>query len=110
MDSFERLQKPQLPPKDASYSSLTKGDISEIDYSHAQRVLNHFEMIDLGDYHNFSLLTNMILLAEVFENFKEVCLQHYGLDPAHNYASLVWSGILLLKMRGVEFDLVIDID
>ena len=87
MEFFERFQEPQLPPKDAFYSSSTEEDISEIDYSHAQRVFNHFNMTDFRDYHNFYLLTNVLLLADVFENFRDVCFQHYGLDPAHNYTS-----------------------
>ena len=66
MDSFERFEEPQLPPKDAFYSSLTEEDISEIDYTHAQRVSNHFNMTDLGDDHNFYLLTDVFLLADVF--------------------------------------------
>ena len=53
MDSFERFQEPQLPTKDVFYYSLTKEDISEMYYTHAQRVFNHFGMTDLGDYHNF---------------------------------------------------------
>ena len=53
MNSSERFQEPQLPPKDAIYSSLTEEDISEIDYTHAQRLFNHFNMTDLRDYHNF---------------------------------------------------------
>ena len=48
MDSFERFQEPQLPPKDAFYSSLTEEDISKTDYTHAQRVSNHFNMTDHG--------------------------------------------------------------
>ena len=50
MDSFERFQEPQLPPKDASYSSLTEEDNPQIDYIHAQKVFNHFNMADLEDY------------------------------------------------------------
>ena len=73
MDSFEQFQEPQLPPKDAFYSSLIEEDISEIDYTHAQRVFNNFDMTDLGDYHNFYLLTNVLLLADVFKNFKDMC-------------------------------------
>ena len=49
MDSFERFQEPQLPPKDVFYSSLTEEDISEIDYTHAQRVPSHFDMTNLRD-------------------------------------------------------------
>ena len=110
MDSFEWFQEPQLPSKDAFYSSLTEEDISEIDYTHAQRVFNHFNMTDLGDYHNFYLLTYVFLLAHMFENFREVCLQHYGLDPAHNYISPGLSWQAFLKMTDVELDVLTDID
>ena len=96
MNSFEWFQEPQLPPKDAFYSSLTEQGISEIYIAHAWRVFNHFDMTDLEDYHNFYLLTNVLLLADMFENFRDVCLQHYGLDPAHNYTSsgLSWQATL----------------
>ena len=80
----ERFQEPQLPHKDVFYTSLTKAVISEIDYIHTQMVFNHFYMTDLRDYHNFYLLTDVLLLATVFENFRDVCLQHYDSDPVHN--------------------------
>ena len=110
MDSFERLQEPQLPPKDAFSSSLTEEDISGIDYTHIQRVFNHFDMTHLGDYQNFYLLIDVLLLADVFENFRDVCLQHYGLDLAHNYTSPGLSWQVALKMMDVELDLLTDID
>ena len=110
IDSFEWFQELQLPPKDAFYSSLTEEDISEIDYTHAQRVFNHFDMTDLGDYHNFYLLTDMLLLADVLENFRDVCLQHYGLDLAHNYTSPGLSWEAAFKMMDVELDPLTDID
>ena len=110
MDSFEQFQEPQLPPKDAFYSSLTEEYISEIDYTHTQRVFNHFDMTDLGDYHNFYLLTDVLLLADVFENFREVCLQHYDLDPAHNYTSPGLSWQAPLKMTDVELDFLTNFD
>ena len=59
-------------------------------------VFNHFDMTNLGDYHNFYLLTDVLLLANVFENFRDVCLQHYGLDPLI-ILPLVCLGNLLLK-------------
>ena len=67
MDSFERFQKPQLPPKDVFYSSLTEVDISEIDCTHAQRVFNHFNMTYLRDYHNFYLLSSILRAFPVRE-------------------------------------------
>ena len=110
MDSFERFQEPQLPPKNAFYSSLTEEDISEIDYTHGKRVFNHFDMTDLGDYHNFYLLTDVLLLADVFENFMDMYLQYYGLDPAHNYTFPGLSWQAALKITDVELDLLTDID
>ena len=107
MDSVERFQEPQLPPKEAFYSSLTEEDISEIDYTHAQRVFNHFNMTDLRGYHNFYLLTHMFLLADVFKNFRDV---RHDLDPAYIYTSpgLFWQAAL--KMTHMELDLLPDID
>ena len=110
MDSFERFQEPQLTPKDAFYSSLTEEGISEIDYTHALRVFNHFDMTDLRDYHNFYLLTDVLLLDDVFEDFRGVCLQHYGLDPAHNYTFPGLSRETALKITDVELGLLTDID
>ena len=110
MDPFERFQELQLPPKSAFYTSLTEEDISEIDYTLAKRVFNHLDMTDLGDYHNFYLLTDVFLLADVFENFRDVCLQHYGLDPTHNYTCPGLSWQAALKLTDVELDLLTDID
>ena len=109
MDSFEWFQEPQLPTKDVFYSSLIEESISEIDYTYAQKVFNHFDMTDLGDYHNFCLLTDVLSLADVFKNFRDVCLQHYGLDPAHSYTSpgLSWQAALKMDM---ELDLLTYID
>ena len=56
MDSFKQFQEPQLSPKDSFYSSLTKEDISEIDYTHAQRVFNCSDITDIAGYHHFYLL------------------------------------------------------
>ena len=68
-------------------------------------------MTDLGDYHNFYLLANVLLLDNVFDkNFKDMCLQHYGLDPDHNYTSPGLSWQAALKVTGVELDLLTDID
>ena len=67
-------------------------------------------MTDLRDYHNFCLLTNVLLLAVVFENFRDMRLQHYGVDPAHNYTSSGLSWQASLKMTEVELDLLTDID
>ena len=60
----------------AFYSSLAEEDISEVDYTHAQRVFNHFNMTNLRDYHNFYLLADVLLLADMFENFRDLCVSN----------------------------------
>ena len=81
-----------------------------MNYTHAQRVFNHFNIKDLRDYHNFHLLTDVHLLTDMFDNFRYVCLQHLGFHPAHNYTSpgLFWEAGL--KMKGLELYLLTDID
>ena len=83
MDSFERFDETSLSPKDAFYSKPTKSGISEEDYEHAKKVWEAFECETLGEYHDIYLLTDTLLLADVFENFRKTCLKNYGLDPAH---------------------------
>ena len=97
MDSFERFQEPQLPPRDSFFSSLKEEGISKTDYTHGQTVLNHSDMTDLGDYQNFYLLTDVLLLAKVFENFRGMCLKHYGINSVIITISLVSTRKLLLK-------------
>ena len=67
-------------------------------------------MTDLGDYHNFYLLGDMLLLANVFDNFRDVCLQHYGLYPAHDYTFPGLSWQAALKMKDMKLDLFTDTD
>ena len=110
MDSAKKFQDPRLPPKEGFYSKLTKEHISEEDYQHAQNVFTTFQCHNLGEYHDLYLKSDVLLLADVFENFREVCLNYYELDPAHYYTSpgLAWSACL--KMTDVELELLTDPD
>ena len=65
---------------------------------------------NLGDYHNLYVATDTLLLAEVFENFRKVCQEKYGLDPAHYYSTPGLSWDALLKKTGVELELLTDMD
>ena len=85
--SWERFDEETLPEKDAFYSKLKMEHITDEDYKHAQEVWIAFECKNLGDFYNLYLKTDVLLLADVFENFRETCLEHYNLDPAHNYTS-----------------------
>ena len=63
-----------------------------------------------GDYHDLYLNTDVLLLADVFEKFIKTCLNYYGLDPFHYFSSPGLSWDAMLKMTGVELELISDID
>ena len=87
MDDWNRFKETALPPKEAFYSKLNMSGVNDQDYKHTCRVWREFGINDLGEYHNLYLRTDIILLANVFEAFRKVCLDNYGLDPAHFYTA-----------------------
>ena len=107
---LEKLLETQLPPKEAFYSRLNNEDISDEDYQHALNVWNTFGCSNIRDYHNLYLKTDVLLLADVFENFRKICLKYYHLDPAHYYTSpgLAWDACL--KETGQQLELLHDYD
>ena len=115
VNSWDRFNKTQLLPIDAFYSNLNMSSISEDNYQHAQRVWKEFGIHTLGDYHNLYLRTDVILLANVYEAFRDTCLKHYKLDPAHFYTvhfytspGLAWKACL--KHTGIKLELLTDPD
>ena len=108
MDSWERFGETRLPDKEKFYSKLNDEHITDEEYAHAQAVWEAFGCKTLGDYHDLYVKTDVALLADVFENFRNLCLEQYGLDPAHYYTSPGLSWDALLKKTGVELELFTD--
>ncbi|XP_073228494.1 uncharacterized protein [Porites lutea] len=112
VSSLEKLSEKKLPPKEEFYSYLNDEGISDDDddYQHAIKVWNTFNCETIRDYHNLYLKSDVLLLADVFENFRKTCLHHYNLDPAHYYTSpgLAWDACL--KETGQELELLYDYD
>ena len=110
MSSWDKFTESQLPPKKAFCSNLNMSNVSDDDYQHVQKVWSTFSIRDLGEYHDLCLKTDVILLANVFEAFRDTCLEHYKLDPAHFYTSpcLAWKACL--KKTGVRLELLTDPD
>ena len=110
MDSFEKFNETSLPKKEDFYSKLNDENITEDEYAHAKTVWETFKCKTLGDYHDLYVKTDVALLADVFENFRKLCLQQYGLDPAHYFTSPGLSWDALLKKTGVELELFTDVE
>ena len=110
VSSIEKLSETQLPPKEEFYSKLNDECISDDDYQHAINVWNTFKCKTIRDYHDLYLKSDVLLLADVFENFRKTCLHHYNLDPTHYYTSPALAWDACLKETGQELQLLHDYD
>ena len=121
MNSFERVNEKKLHDKKHFYSSIKDGKIGDDgkisdghidvnDYLNYKKTWNKFEMKNMGDYHDHYFLKNVLLLANVFENFIDTCLKYYVLDPCHYSSAPGLSWDAMLKMTGIELEKISDID
>ena len=110
MDAVEKFAEKQLPERRDFYSLLTDEDISEKEYRHAQKVWDTFRIENMGQYHDLYLKSDVLLLADVFQNFRETCLAYYGLDPCHYVSSPGLSWDAMLKMTEINLELISDIE
>lgn len=110
VDSFDRLEEKRLPTYEDFYDKLRGEHISKSDYKRAVDVWNLFKCKTLGDYSDIYLKTDVLLLADVFENFRTVCMKHYALDPAQYFTAPGLSWDAMLKSTSVQLELLTDID
>ena len=110
MDSFNRFEETENPPKEVYYSVLKNQEITDEDYEHSIKIWKEDNIKNLGGYHDLYLKIDVLLLAEIFENFRNVCLKHYELDPAHYYTSPGLSWDALLKFSKQKLELLSDIN
>ena len=82
MGDWENFNETSLSEKEDFYNHLNRKDITDVDYAHAKRVCKDFEIKHLGDYHDLYFQSDTLLLADVFENFRNMCLKIYQFDPA----------------------------
>ncbi|XP_077282310.1 uncharacterized protein LOC143908499 [Temnothorax americanus] len=110
VDSVDKLRETELPPREAFYSSLTDETANESDYEHATRAWRRFRVRDLGEYSDLYLKIDVLLLADIFKNFRDACSATYGLDSAHYYTLPGYTWDAMLRYTGVRFELLTDID
>ena len=110
MDNWERFNEILLPNKEAFYSNLNMEDITDADYRHANKVFKEFKIKHLGEYHDLYVQSDTLLLADVFENFRNMCIKVYELDPTHFLSApgLAWQACL--KKAKVKLELLTDND
>ena len=110
MDSREKIDETTLPTKKSFYSNLNLENISDEDYAHAQKVWDVFKKIYIGEYYDLYVKIEAFLLADIFENFRNMCLDIYELDPVYFVSApgLAWQACL--KKTKVELELLTDYD
>lgn len=108
IDNYERLNETRLPYKKDFYSKLNNSQISDDDYRTAYTVWKKFNCKTMMDYHNLYLKTDVLLLMDIWENFRMVCSQAYSLDPEYYYTCCSLSWDAMLKLSGVKLELITD--
>lgn len=110
VDTLPKLNETHLPSKEDFFDKLNNEPVKEDDYDRAREVWNLFDCKTLGEYSDLYLKVDVLLLADIFENFRKICMKTYKLDPAYyvTTASLSWDS--MLRYTGVELELLTDID
>ena len=111
MDGYDKFDiDPFTLTKSDFRNDLTGEDISDCDYEFYEEICKKFDIKTLGEYHDLYLKSDVLLLSDVFESFRETCFQYYKLDPAHYYSAPGLSWNACLKMTGIELELISDVD
>ena len=115
MDKWERFNKTSLPDKESFFRNLNIEDITDVNHRHAKRVFSYVTLKNLSnknldDYHDLYVQSDTLLFADVFGNFRNMCIKVYELDPAHFLSApeLAWQACL--KKTEVEVELITDTD
>ena len=108
MDGWSKMDETVLPPQKDFYSRLSESDITACEYAHAQQVWQAFGCQTLGDYHDLYMLTDVLLLADVFESFRDLCCDEdiYNLDPAHYFTTPNFAWDCMLKKTRTKLELI----
>ena len=104
MDNWERFNETLLLSKESFYNKLNMENIDYIDYRNGNNVFKRFKLKNLGEYHDLYEQSDTLLLADVFENFRNKCLEVFELDPAHflSLPGLAWQACL--KKTNIELE------
>jgi hypothetical protein len=99
-----------LPSIKAFYSKLYKSECSIDDYKHAQNVFKTFKCKKFLDYHNIYLKSDVLILSDIWDNFRNVCYNNYGLDTCYYYTAPGLSFDAMLKITKINLELLTDVE
>ena len=107
---IERFDEELLPNKEAFYINLNMKDTTDVNQRHAKNVFKNFNHKNIGGYHDLYVQNETLLLADVFENFINKCIEIYEIDPAHLFSApgLAWKACQ--KKTGIKLELSTDVD
>ena len=108
MDNWERFNETSLPNKESFSSSLNMENIDNVDYRHGNNAFKSFKLKNLGEHHDLYVQSDNLLLEDVFENFRNMCIEVYEVDPAHflSLPGLAWQACL--KNTNIKLELLTD--
>lgn len=109
-DSTSVLEEKNLPQRHCFFDDLNNKDISEDDYRWAKFIFQKFKCVTFKDYLRLYLDCDVMLLADVFENFRNLSMNYFELDPVNFYTSPSLTFTAGLKVTGVTIELLTDID
>lgn len=110
LSSLAKLNDEKLPPPIAFFNDLTQTPIDPKDYNFAQKVWEKFDCRNFGDYLKVYLFADLILLTDIFENFRNNCLNDYQLDPVHYFSSAHFTMDAFLRYSDQTIDLIRDVN
>ena len=110
MDDFNKFKEEGLPSIENCYSKLTSEDISHCNYNQAENVSKKIECKTIGDYHDLYLKSGVLILADVFENFRKTGKEYCNLDPAYYFTCPGFAWNAMLKMTYINLKLITDIN
>ena len=110
MDNWEKFNETSLPNQESFYSNLNMENIDDTDYRQGNNVFKRFKLKNLGEHHDLYVQSDTLLLADVIENFRNMCIEVYELDPAHflSLPELAWQACL--KKTNIKLELLTDYD
>ena len=103
---MKKLDETSLPPKAAFYCKLTGEGTTDEDYQHAHTVWKEYNIESMKNYRKLYNLSDVLLLADIFENFRSICMNYYGLDPAWYLRAPGFAWNAILKISNVQLELL----